>query len=112
MADYDTIIVGAGTSALTYLYYALQTKDIPGKTLVVGEDGLWQKGKIAKFEAHEMGQPEDLLYPANAQRGAVEVPDPVPQDEDAPSGMQGRVPCKPASAVPVAPQSSVKDAKG
>jgi hypothetical protein len=71
---YDTIVVGAGTSALTYLYFALKQKIIEGSTLVIGQDGLWQRAVRAGFGGHEMGQPEDILYPANAVRAPVPLP--------------------------------------
>ena len=47
---YDQIVLGAGTSGLTYLYYAARSGQMDGvntpavksKTLVIGEQDLWQ----------------------------------------------------------------------
>jgi hypothetical protein len=57
-----------GSSALTYLYCALNTQrktyQLGRSTLVVGEQDLWEKNN----PDHEMGQPQDILYPLNASR--------------------------------------------
>jgi hypothetical protein len=67
---YSQIIVGAGTSALTYLYCTMQSgqglQAISGRTLVIGDTELWARNR----PDHLMGQPQELLYPINAPRRA------------------------------------------
>jgi hypothetical protein len=76
MKEYDQVVVGVGTSALTFLQGAAAGQNQlfnAGKTLVVGEGELWSKVNKASNHQHprgedrrppdEMGQPLDLLGP-------------------------------------------------
>jgi len=72
MAHWDQIVIGAGSSALNFLFAAGRgenKKFISKKTLVIGEDDLWRgahggaSGNVSGQRGFEMGQPEDLLYP-------------------------------------------------
>jgi hypothetical protein len=74
MADWEQVIVGAGSSALTFLYAAARGSEkgfASKKTLVIGEEDLWQgaqkgaSGDQPNAKGFEMGQPADLLYPLN-----------------------------------------------
>ena len=77
---YDQIVLGAGTSALTYLYYSSRPREMNGaptpavksRTLVIGEQDLWQEFDKAglsdvgtKVNRTTLGQPKDLLKAAN-----------------------------------------------
>jgi len=69
MASWDQIVVGAGTSALTFMHAAFhgsqKAKFVHNETLVIGKGGgqLW--AKVARYSGdHRMGQPEHLLRPS------------------------------------------------
>jgi hypothetical protein len=65
MAEYNQIIIGAGTSAYTFLYYAYikpggKFDPRKGKVLIIGESDLWEDVTTAK-PRHKIGQPPHLL---------------------------------------------------
>lgn len=69
MTDYKQIIVGAGTSAHTFLYYAYigggtkrgsQFDPCTGRILIVGESDLWQQVADGNKD-HKVGQPAHML---------------------------------------------------
>ena len=71
MPDWDQIVIGRGTSALTFLnaaFHGTQTKFVHRRTLIIGKGAaqLWKKieGNTPK---HQMGQPEHLLRPSGLQ---------------------------------------------
>lgn len=69
MAEWDQIVIGRGTSALTFLHAALQgtqkAKFVHNRTLVIGKAGEQLWSKVGSFnKGHEMGQPEHLLRPS------------------------------------------------
>jgi hypothetical protein len=69
MTEWDQIVIGMGTSALTFLHAAMlgsRSKTfVREKTLVIGKRAgqLWSK--VANYDpGHKMGQPEHLLRPS------------------------------------------------
>lgn len=72
--DVERLVVGAGTSALTFLYTAMLGAHFQrftgGKTVVVGEEDLWNATKAGGQAHHAMGQPREFLYPIH-QTGKV-----------------------------------------
>lgn len=74
--DVERLVGGAGTSALTFLYTAMLganfKKFTGGKTVVIGEEDLWNATKAGGQADHAMGQPREFLYPIH-QTGKVSI---------------------------------------
>ncbi len=69
MSHWQQIVIGRGTSAMTFLHAALhgtrRSQFVKDKTLVIGQTSgqLWEK--VEKYDKnHKMGQPEHLLRPS------------------------------------------------
>ncbi len=68
MPDFDMIVIGMGSSALTFLYGALNGEAKAGKfpmnkTKVIGETDIWRgiEGGLKQGEKHGVGQHKDLV---------------------------------------------------
>jgi len=86
---FDQVVIGAGASALNFLYHALhgtEQRFNSESTLVIGESGLWAR-TVETRPSHLVGQPAPLLstlpghFPAAAGEHARQLTNPTDVDK-------------------------------